>query len=291
MTKYKKLYINLINNLKGGGKKYLIMLDIDETLGEFHLQYEFIATMIEKLISNVETKNKLHQDLLRTYFIRPDLIEFMTRLKSFVDINPETKIIVFTKNCDNGKYPGYIINLVENIEIICNCIGLIHKIYSTQGQYKDMFEIEQDLGISFDKIIVFEDRQENVVHKSKSIVFTNIKPYFIYLDENNLKNIFSKIEQFVVNKNDFRQLIDNYLKNNNTNLEYFNSQYSSNPIKNKNPLFNEYKNIHFDVLLKNTLLLHKKYIYNLMDIAKIIKYDNELVKCFIKYITEYFHHY
>lgn len=282
MTKYKKLYINLINNLKGGGKKYLIMLDIDETLGEFHLQYEFIATMIEKFIS----KNILHQELLKTYFIRPDLIEFMTRLKSFVDINPETKIIVFTKNCDDGKYPGYISNLVKNLEIICDCVGLIHKIYSTQEQYKDMFIIEQDLGISFDKIIVFEDRQENVVHKSKSIVFTNITPYFIYLDENNLTNIFSYLEQFIVgNKYDFRQLINEYLKKNKTDLEYFNSQYSNNPIKNKNPLFNEYKNIHFYVLLKNTLLLHKKNIYNLLDIAKIIKYDNELVKCFIKYIT------
>jgi len=31
--------------------------------------------------------------------------------------------------------------------------------------------------------------------------------------------------------------------------------------------------------------LHKKNIYNLLDIAKIIEYDNELVKCFIKYIT------
>lgn len=293
MTKYKKLYINLINNLKGGGKKYLIMLDIDETLGEFHLQYEFIATMIENFISSVETKNKLHQELLRTYFIRPDLIEFMRRLKSFVDINPETKIIVFTKNCDDGKYPGYISNLVKNLEIICNCVGLIYKIYSKQEQYKDMFIIEQDLGISFDKIIVFEDRQENVIHKSKSIVFTNITPYFIYLDYITLRNIFKQIKSIIDSENkdktpdeiqkiniNFKIYISNQFKQNNDDYTYFETYYTNKPIDTKNPLFVEYKNKHSFVLLKNATLLQQKQIISLLEIAQNINYDNELVRCF-----------
>ena len=35
------------------------MLDIDETLGEFHLQYEFIATMIENFISQEDLEDIL----------------------------------------------------------------------------------------------------------------------------------------------------------------------------------------------------------------------------------------
>jgi hypothetical protein len=120
-----------------------------------------------------------------------------------------------------------------------------------------MFIIEQDLGISFDKIIVFEDRQENVVHKSKSIVFTNITPYFIYLDYITLRNIFKQIKSIIDSENkdktpdkiqkinsNFKIYISNQFKQNNDDYTYFETYYTNKPIDTKNPLFSEYKNMH-----------------------------------------------
>lgn len=213
--KYKNKYLGLKNKLKIGGtaavssmddeessdlfsaaassiddkqassvqKGNLLVLDFDETLGSFHINFSVYSKLLALL--NIPNANIIRKKLLM-YHIRPNLIHFFKELKKLKDENKIHKIDIMSRNSDRTSYGGYFKETIDIIEEITQTPKLIDEIHLNVFNKN----LDARYGGKYEKYYIIDDKCEHVNPKEKCIP---IEPYVSYIHYSEFINILREV--------------------------------------------------------------------------------------------------
>jgi hypothetical protein len=165
--------------------KTVLLLDLDETLGCFHIQYAVYSKFIinhklhSELMNEYPVITKIVTDILLKNIIKkvltPNIGKFLKNIEKLKKEKLINEVNIYSANSDNNNYPGYFDYLVKSIETICNVKGLIDNIETnvsdTNGK-KNLIKYKKC------KVIIIDDKPE-VVKQTKNVL--EITPFLIYL--------------------------------------------------------------------------------------------------------------
>lgn len=106
-------------------KMNILLIEFNEILGSFRIQYELIVSLLKKYSLN-NTEEILYNFI--KHFLRPYLNIFLVKLMDLKNEGKITEVWIFTDSKDHTKSPGYISDIVKNIEQITNTDGLFDNI-------------------------------------------------------------------------------------------------------------------------------------------------------------------
>ena len=164
-------------------EKNLLLLDFDETLGSFNINFSIYSKMLfEK--AKIEKIDDIKKELL-VFHIRPKLKEFFNELKKLKDEKKIHKIFIMSRNADKNNHPNYFTDTIRLIQEMTETPGLIDNII-TDIRKKMLDELYDK---KYTKYFIIDDKCEHVVPINKCI---SIKPYISCVHYNIFINILKK---------------------------------------------------------------------------------------------------
>jgi hypothetical protein len=166
----------------------LLLLDLDETLGCFYIQYQIFSTqlvahpILQELLSDKPLQGKLLKDTVLRVLARQVLRPGITRLISTINQMKQQGLIddvkIYTANSDMGKYPGYIDDLTRYISEIAGVSGLITETLTGVSRQGNK-QLGEFTALGYTRVYLVDDHPERVNPRSASIPIT---PYLAYIN-------------------------------------------------------------------------------------------------------------
>ena len=168
-------------------EKNLLLLDFDETLGSFNINFSLYSKMLFENASNIEkTKvDEIKKELL-VFHIRPKLKEFFKELKKLKDEKKIHEIFIMSRNSDENNHPNYFTDTIKIIQEMTETPGLIDAIITNIKRKKMLDELYDK---KYTKYFIIDDKCEHVDPINKCIP---IKPYISCFHYNIFINILKK---------------------------------------------------------------------------------------------------
>jgi hypothetical protein len=205
----------------------IVVFDLDETLGYF-TQY---GIFWDSLVIYLKNKNKdpLTQtdfdEILDLYpeFLRPNIINILTYLKTKKTSNCCHKMLIYTNNTGPREWAQHIIRYFEN-KINYKLVDQIIAAFKINGKrveicrssqnktHKDLIKCTK---IPINSEICFMDDSFFPDMAHDNIYYINIKPYYYDLTFEYMLDIFSKSEigkKIIENETDFNDLMMEHIK-------------------------------------------------------------------------------
>jgi hypothetical protein len=200
----------------------IVVFDLDETLGYF-TQYGIFWDSLANYLK-IKNKNKLIQsdfdDILELFpeFLRPNIINILTYLKSKKKSNCCHKMMIYTNNTGPCEWARHIISYFEkkiNFKLVDQIIAAfkingkrVEICRTTQNKtHKDLIKCTK---IPADAEICFMDDYFYPEMANDNIYYINIKPYYHDLKFEEILGRFKKSDigkKLIDNDNDFDNLI------------------------------------------------------------------------------------
>jgi hypothetical protein len=205
----------------------VVVFDLDETLGYF-TQYSIFWDSLANYLK-IKNKNALNQtdfdEILDLFpeFLRPNIINILTYLKTKKKSNCCHKMMIYTNNTGPREWARYIINYFEK-KIDYKLVDQIIAAFKINGKrveicrttqnktHKDLIKCTK---IPFDAEICFMDDTFFPDMANDNIYYINIKPYYHDLKFEYMLNKFSESEigkKLIGNENDFNTLMMEHIK-------------------------------------------------------------------------------
>lgn len=243
--------------MKNKYKPFVVVFDLDETLGNFS-QLNLFWKILEDFLQENNTNYDKHLffNLLDTFnlFLRPNIIEILDFLKEKKIENKCDKVMIYTNN--NG--PKYWSELIKeylhyklNYELFDQIIGAF-KVNGKQielcrsSHYKSISDLINCTKLPENTEIFFIDDRYHEEMKNKNVVYLHIKPYIYTYDYYTMINMFYHDNSNLINS------ISNY----NNYFKYFKTRLKS---------YKEYNHTKSNMEHEIDIILSKKIIQHLED--------------------------
>ena len=198
----------------------VVVFDLDETLGYF---VEF-GVFWDCLLSNKKIDEKIFNDVFDLYpeFIRPNIIEILTYLKTKKESLCCHQLMIYTNNQGPKQWANQIISYFES-KIKFKLVDKIIAAFKINGKRVEMFRTTHDK--TYDDLIKCTRLPSNaeffflddVYHPemcNKNVYYINIKPYVHSLSFKTMVNRFvnSKVGTEYLEKQNVNEFKENMLK-------------------------------------------------------------------------------
>lgn len=205
---------------------YVIVFDMDETLGHFEELSIFCETLqlyFKKQLTQTEFFDII--DLFNK-FLRPKILNILEYLKKKKDLKICDKIIIYSNN-PNHKWCTNISNYF-NTKLDYNLFDQIivawkHKgkiIESNRSRYdKSVEDLLNCTKLSRNSKIFFLDDIEHPLMQHQNVVYLKIKPYkFCYSYENMIDKYYNLNKNLISDKNNFKNFMLYHMNKYNYNI-------------------------------------------------------------------------
>jgi hypothetical protein len=205
----------------------IVVFDLDETLGYF-TQYGIFWDSLTNYIKNKHKKQLTQSDFddildLFPEFLRPNIINILTYLKTKKKTNCCHKMMIYTNNTGPGEWARHIIGYFEGITKY-KLVDQIIAAFKINGQRVEICRTTQNkthkdlvkcTKIPADAEICFMDDSFYPEMANDNIYYINIKPYYYDLPFEEMLERFNKSDigkQLIENDADFNHLMMEQIK-------------------------------------------------------------------------------